>query len=126
MNNIEFTKGVELIISMSTDFLLGNLDRETYSNNLSIYADYMKGCKTMPEKVRAKMICEETGSRQSGTHFAKFHPVTGTSEENEKFFKWTPCGRLELDVLNNQYFEVGKEYYIDIIRAVEEPVQTEP
>ena len=40
--------------------------------------------------------------------------------ENAKFFKYTPAGTLHLQVVNKavaDQFEVGKEYYIDIIAA---------
>jgi hypothetical protein len=42
--------------------------------------------------------------------------VTSESEENEKFFKYTPYGILDLGVLlpeTAEKFEVGKSYYLD-------------
>lgn len=49
-----------------------------------------------------------------------FYPVTSNSEENKKFFEWTPSGKLDLGVLS-QYawgqFELGKEYYLDFTPA---------
>jgi hypothetical protein len=69
------------------------------------------------QKVRAKMKCCQTGQNEDGTFTANFYPVTGGSKENEEFFKWTPGGQLQLSVLKSQYFEAGKEYYIDIEAA---------
>ncbi len=45
-------------------------------------------------------------------------PVIGGSEENKSFWKYTPSGRLELNILNeNVAFVPGKEYYVDISEA---------
>ena len=71
-------------------------------------------------KVRCKMRCTSTGHEENGVHSARMYPVTGGSEENESFFKWTPGGNLELSVLKEQHFEPGKEYYIDITEATTE------
>ena len=49
---------------------------------------------------------------------ANLSVVTGTSEENKKFFASTPSGRLEVGLHNPNAFEVGKEYYVDISPAV--------
>jgi hypothetical protein len=68
-------------------------------------------------KVRCKMVCAETRSDENGTHAVKMRVVTEGNKENEEFFKWTPGGELNLCVLKNQYFEAGKEYYIDIEQA---------
>lgn len=35
-------KEVELIISMSTAYLMGDLDEKTYISNLSLYAEIMR------------------------------------------------------------------------------------
>jgi hypothetical protein len=50
----------------------------------------------------------------------ELHPVTGGSEENEKFYKDTPYGKLELGLLGEEQakaFDVGGEYYLDISAA---------
>lgn len=76
--------------------------------------------------VRCKMMCVEKGVTAYGpgdeNKNAKIvlSPVTGGSEENKKFFKWTPSGRIELGVVNAEaaaLFEPGKEYYIDFTPA---------
>jgi len=68
-------------------------------------------------KVRCKMKCSDVGKNEDGTHSVRMYPVTGGSEENESFFKWTPGGELKLCVLKEQNFEPGKEYYVDIEEA---------
>ena len=50
----------------------------------------------------------------------KMRPVYGGSPENEKFFKYTPGGHVELAVLPvavADQFELGKEYYLDFTPA---------
>lgn len=75
--------------------------------------------------VRAKFRCSAKTERENcgGTTFSlDFYPVIGDSEENKKFFKATPGGKLELHVVNHEaakIFEAGKEYYVDLT-----PVQT--
>lgn len=47
-------------------------------------------------------------------------PVSGGSEENEKFFASTPGGVLTLTTVNKDaaaMFEQGKEYYVDFTPA---------
>jgi hypothetical protein len=44
------------------------------------------------------------------------YPVNGGSEENKNFFQYTPSGKIELGIMNQEaakQFEVGKEYYVD-------------
>lgn len=46
--------------------------------------------------------------------------VYGDTEENKKFWEFTPTGRLELTTINKaaaDQLEQGKEYYIDITSA---------
>lgn len=64
-------------------------------------------------KVRCKFICVETTNNRSG-HTASFEPVIEGSKENEKFFKYTPSGKLDISTLKKQSFKAGKEYYLDI------------
>lgn len=76
----------------------------------------------MSKSVRCKMRCEEIGQVNGGDkplNSARFVPVySGDPEsENAKFFRYTPTGELKLGVVNEQHFEVGKEYYIDITLA---------
>ena len=66
---------------------------------------------------RAKFLCVEVTQTMSGEK-VKFQPVTGPSEEDKKFFKWTPSGSIEMGILNPDVkFEVGKNYYVDFTLA---------
>jgi hypothetical protein len=50
----------------------------------------------------------------------RLSPVTSGSEENKAFYEATPGGNIELATLNPQagnYFELGKEYYLDFTKA---------
>ena len=67
--------------------------------------------------VRAKMKCSAVGNIDGQGHHVEMEPVTCGSDENEKFFKYTPGGCLKLSVMNDMGFEPGKEYYIDITEA---------
>lgn len=67
--------------------------------------------------VRCKFVCSYRDSE--GVHFS---PVYSGSEENEKFFKATPGGRIDLQIVapdTLERFEVGKEYFIDLKPAQE-------
>lgn len=48
------------------------------------------------------------------------NPVMGNSEENKKFWKASPSGKVELSILNSEaskQFIIGKEYYVDFTLA---------
>jgi hypothetical protein len=67
--------------------------------------------------VRAKFKVRSKTEFEQGTFSIEMFPVCGDSEENKKFFKWTPCGELKLQTVNPdaaKNLEPGKEYYIDI------------
>ena len=72
-------------------------------------------------KVRCKFKCTNIGQSEKGLHSARFVPVICGSKENETFFKYTPGGEIKLDVLNAQYFEPGKDYFIDIEEVPQPP-----
>jgi hypothetical protein len=43
-------------------------------------------------------------------------PVTGGSEENKAFWKYTPSGKIEMTIDNppaSEVFAPGKEFYVD-------------
>lgn len=48
---------------------------------------------------------------------ARFTAVYGDSEENKKFFEWTPNGELKVGLYKENAFEIGKDYFIDILPA---------
>jgi len=70
--------------------------------------------------VRAKFVCI---SKEHSTHDpnhgeVRLEAVTGGSDENDSFFKYTPSGQLRMGLLNPgafAFFEPGKEYMIDSI-----------
>lgn len=73
--------------------------------------------------VRAKFHCvsnEKTSSTDEAGYIIKLFPVASGSKENEQFYKWTPAGSIDLNIVNEGAavaFEVGKEYYVDFIPA---------
>lgn len=75
---------------------------------------------------RAKFLCVSKtiqGAGENQQNSFTFTPVTGGSDENKSYWKWTPSGKLEFNCLNPAVdFEPGKEYYLDISPVVAEPV----
>ena len=65
---------------------------------------------------RCKFTCTQVKQDAGGYHY-DFAPVTSGSEENDKFFHYTPYGSLEFGVTEERKFEPGKEYYLDITPA---------
>lgn len=84
--------------------------------------------------VRAKFACDSITARTSGDmldgYDIKMSPVVGGSDENERFFRYTPWGALEIGIVSAETakrFEEGKEYYLDISAAApSEPAAVEP
>lgn len=78
-------------------------------------------------KVRAKFKVESYETRLSGQgpdaqeiRSVKLSVVYGDSEENKKYFKWTPSGRIEIGMLNPEAwkeFELGREMYVEFFAA---------
>lgn len=75
--------------------------------------------------VRAKFLCKSWRAAADfrdgeAIHEILLEPVISGSEENEKFFRWTPGGQVVLQVVNAtaaEAFVVGKEYYVDFSPA---------
>lgn len=71
--------------------------------------------------VRAKFRCvEKQDHNNTGEGSVKLEAVVGGSEENDKFFHWTPSGTIQMGVVNKDafaQFEEGKEYYLDFTPA---------
>lgn len=68
---------------------------------------------------RCKFKCESVLNTVDGATI-KLSPVTSGSEENKKFFKYTPFGEFNFGTVNSEVatqFIPGKEYYIDISLA---------
>ncbi len=73
-------------------------------------------------KTRCKFECkhvEAIGSAEDPQQMARFEAVISGSPENESFFRWTPSGTLQLGTVRGGQFEVGKQYYLDIIPCEE-------
>lgn len=66
---------------------------------------------------RCKVRCESVTQDRNGMYSYLFYPVTGGSEENEQFFRWTPNGKIEFGVTTEKKFEPGEEYYLDFTLA---------
>ena len=71
--------------------------------------------------VRAKFVCESNNPIQGGEGSQiMLRAVYSGSEENKRFFKYTPAGTVQLATVNAAaaaQFEVGKEYYLDFSPA---------
>lgn len=69
--------------------------------------------------VRAKFKVDRVSQTLSGTEI-ELTPVMGDSEDNKKFFKYTPYGSLKMGVVNPdaaEQFTPGAEFYIDFTPA---------
>jgi len=75
--------------------------------------------------MRAKFTCTEVSKRigysQAGTfvYAAKLTPVISGSEENRQFYALTPWGTIELGTIRENFFQPGKEYFVDFTVAGE-------
>ena len=76
------------------------------------------------ETVRAKFRCDSVESFYGGLKKAKLNAVYGKEGENKDFTDATPSGNLEISIWGNMpasnFFEPGKEYYLDFTEAVKE------
>lgn len=73
--------------------------------------------------VRAKFKVQSVTESEGGLKTANLSPVTSGSPENEKFFKWTPGGQIQLGTINPEaaaQFVPGRQFYVDFT-AAEEP-----
>ena len=74
--------------------------------------------------VVAKFVCDVVNDHahpEEGTDVV-LRAVTSGSEENDKFFQYTPSGEITLFIKNEiaaEQFEVGKEYYVTFDEAVD-------
>lgn len=66
--------------------------------------------------VRAKFKVNAITQRDGGQTDICMTPVSTGSEENKKFWQYTPCGEIKFTCVNTSAvdeFTVGKEYYVD-------------
>lgn len=69
--------------------------------------------------VRCKFKCINKVDNPDGVE-VRFEPVVTGSDENDKFFKFTPWGELKFGTINKDaadQFEIGSEYYLDLTPA---------
>lgn len=69
--------------------------------------------------VRAKFRVESKKQHTSGFE-VMLYPVTSGSDENKKFYQYTPSGSMTIGTINEEAaarFIVGREYYIDFTPA---------
>ena len=75
----------------------------------------------MPNSVRCKFVCDskrEFSQLQGKIYYDyQFHAVYTGSEENNRFFAFTPGGQLNVSTVLDGSFAVGKEYYLDLTIA---------
>lgn len=79
--------------------------------------------------VRAKFRVNAITKSEGGSNKIVLFPVTSGSEENKTFYKYTPCGSIELSTVNEaaaEQFTVGSEYYVDFTAAAEPAPAAEP
>jgi hypothetical protein len=72
----------------------------------------------MRTKFKVKSVLEEIDSST-----LVLIPVLNGSEENKKFFKWTPSGEIRIGTINTEVikeFRPGAEYYVDFTLATAE------
>ncbi len=72
--------------------------------------------------IKAKFKCDGIREEEAYKYRTIYlPPVTSGSEENKSFAKYTPSGQIQMniseDTLAYDFFEQGKEYYIDFSKA---------
>lgn len=78
-------------------------------------------CMSRTETLNSRYNHETKENETYRTYSVRFHPVTGGSEENKRFYASTPGGSIELNGLTEAVglmFELSKEYYLDFNQAV--------
>ncbi len=73
------------------------------------------------ESIRAKFKCDSITQWNNESKTAYLSAVYGESEENKSFAKYTPSAQLVITISNetpaNEFFERGKEYYLDFTKT---------
>lgn len=71
-------------------------------------------------RVRAKFFVQSKTEIEGGRFQVALVPVTSGSPENEKFYYYTPAGKIELATINAsaaEHLKVGAEYFVDLTPA---------
>lgn len=72
-------------------------------------------------RVRAKMQCEWITVRSDGG-VVHLSPVADGSPENAEFYRWTPGGQVDLQIVSEptlRAFIPGRTYYVDFTPSEE-------
>jgi hypothetical protein len=76
---------------------------------------------TVRAKFKVQSITRRNHWQGNGeVHTVELMPVTGNSDENQKFYAATPGGSIKLDTINQaagEQFKLGGEYYVDFTPA---------
>ena len=88
------------------------------------------------QTVRCKFRCNavskrlDTGYQKPGQekflYTYEFSAVYDGSDENKRFFAYTPSGNLNVGSFKDDLFEPGKEYYLDLTLAIPKVKPDEP
>ena len=71
----------------------------------------------MAKTIRSKFAVLETETQENGDRKVTLTAVVCGSEENKEFWKYTPAGKIEIQISNPEVvFEPG-EYYVDFTKA---------
>ena len=77
----------------------------------------------MSKTIRTKFKChskrEYYGLNKQLEYEYQFSAVKDGSPEKKNFWKFTPAGNVSVSTVFIDTFQVGKEYYLDFIEAVE-------
>ena len=71
-------------------------------------------------KFRVQSIKREKNYDGKELQIIALYPVTSGSEENKKFYAYTPSGHIELGTVNAEAalaFDLGGEFYVDFTPA---------
>lgn len=74
--------------------------------------------------MRAKFTLESLERSADGNGELTFRAVTSGSVENDKFFKYTPSGTIQMGVVNKDVLDMleeGASYYIEFHQVESEP-----
>lgn len=108
----------------ATKLLLLEIENESLKREIQQYRRNIMGkirckftCQSITRSMSSKYNSETKQHDQTPLDTANLYVVTSGSDENKEFFASTPSGKLEVGVHVPGAFEVGKEYYVDIIPA---------
>ena len=78
----------------------------------------------MSKLITAKFRCASVTKHSDGSETPVLVAVSGNNEENKNWSKWTPSGRLEMQINNSLAHGIllpGREYEIQITDLTPEP-----